>query len=133
MSDTSQVTETDAIRQVIADTGALDYIDVVNEVRKRFRIEVTSAQVEQVYHDLDTETKPAPKSRTTVTMTSTTADEAAAKSEPEITLPTRDVPSEPDLPKDDLTLALNFVKSVGGLAKAKRALMELESVMLGGS
>jgi len=133
MSDTKEISEAEAIRQVIAESGAVDFVDVVNAVHKRFRMSVTAAQVEEVYHELAKETQAEPKARTSVTLTSMMSDQPPSESqEPELTLPTQPVPTHPsELPKDDLGHALHFVKSVGGLAQAKRTLIELESILLG--
>jgi pyruvate dehydrogenase complex dehydrogenase (E1) component len=131
--------EAKAIRQVIAESGAVDFVDVVNAVRDRFRINVTAAQVEEVYHELARETKPEPKARTSVTLTSMVSEGGNEDGTPEATVPTAaTAPSaqaptqESSQPTDDLGHALNYVKSVGGLANAKRTLLELESLLLGG-
>jgi hypothetical protein len=137
MSDTKEISAAEAIRQIIAETGSVDYIDVVNAVHKRFRLGVTAAEVEQVYHDLANETKSKPQARTSVTLTSMTADPsppepgkpASRQAESNLTGPAP-VPSSA-LPKDELGQALQFVKSVGGLANAKRILKELEAALLG--
>ena len=109
----------------------MDYVDVVNEVHKRFRLEVTSAQVEQVFHDLVTaKTKVRPGSRVSVEMTSKFPVES---SQTEATQPKSAVPSQTQPPQpstDNLGHALHFVKSVHGLTNAKRALAELESILL---
>lgn len=124
-----------AIWQVIQTTPALDYIDVVNAVRDQFRMEVTSAQVENVYHKIEEGLLQPPTVRTSVSLTGSPRSDAQPsglnRSAPELTLPAHSVP-EPVEPQDDLAIALNFVKSLGGLANAKRALEELETILLGG-
>ena len=52
MSDTDQLSAEEAICQILSEGEALEFIDVVNEVQKRFRIDVTSTEVEQVYRNL---------------------------------------------------------------------------------
>ena len=131
MSDTTQISEIEAIRQVIEDGSAMDFVDVVSEVQKRFRLEVTSAQVEEVVHDLVTKKKPKvrPGSRVSVNMTSNLpADDAAPTCVEQAKSTNSETPSA-QLPMDELSHALHFVKSVHGLANAKRALAELESIL----
>lgn len=138
MSDTKEISAVEAIRQVIADTGALDYVDIVNAVHKRFRIGVTAAQVEQVYHDLTHETAPKPQARTSVTLTSMMADPAptapavAPSSPQQPHHPSSSNDSTPGAVGNEFGRAVDFVKSVGGLANAKRLLNDLESVLAGG-
>ena len=129
--------EAKAIRQVIAESGAVDFVDVVNAVRDRFRINVTAAQVEEVYHELARETKPEPKARTSVTLTSMVSEgeneDSGTPAPTAATAPSAPAPAQqPSQPTDDLGHALHYVKSVGGLANAKRKLLELESLLLGG-
>ena len=145
MSDSKQILENegtskpirDAIRQVIAEAGAVDYIDVVQAVRNKYRFDVTTAQVEEVYHQLDNETRQQPQARTSVSITAmpiASKPESLSTNEneaPEITLPHCADSTPMPGPQDDLSKALCFVKSVGGLAAAKRALLDLESVLLG--
>ena len=137
MSNMQEISAAQAIAQVIAQTGAVDYIDIVHAVRDRFRLNVTTAQVEQVYHDLANETKPGDKTRPSVPLTSQIPDPTVSEpgnpsDQPELTLPMQPVPTQPrDLLTDDLGHALQFVKSVGGLANAKRVLGELEAILTG--
>ena len=136
MSETKQISEQEAIRQVISESSAFDYADIVNAVHKRFRLEVNAAQVEEIYHEMKSETQPAqtqvPQPRTTVSMT-VNAPEAKPAESPEIApaVGAAASASTSSAPKDDMDHALQFVKSVGGLAKAKRALLDLESALLG--
>lgn len=133
MSDTTQISGTDAIRLVIEAGGALDFIDIVNKVQKRFRLDVTSAQVEQVLHDLATaEADEKPAARVSLAMTTIRPDEAPATvaaqpSQIQSTQPSQCQP--PQSQTDNLGHALHFVKSVNGLTNAKRALAELESIL----
>ena len=138
MSETKERTEkeaaaAEAIRQVIAQSGAVDFVDVVNAVRDRFRLSVTAAQVEQVYHELAAETKPTPRARTSVTLTSLAPE--FERSEPDHADPVASTQSPSAKPaeslEDAMVLAVQFVKSVGGIANAKLILNELESALLG--
>lgn len=126
MVDSTHITDIEAIQQVIMDGGAMDYIDVVDAVKNRFQLNVSSAQVEQVHHELKKETaskqaKTRPGSRISLDLTTNLSDESGQQ--------TAHPPT--DQPTDDLVCALNFVKSIGGLEKAKRALKKLESTFLG--
>ena len=137
MANTEQVSEVEAIRQVIAEGNAMDFVDVAEAVQKRFRLDVTASKVEQVVYDMVNSQKPAGKDeqpppvriapRVGVEMMSAVVDDAsqkaAAEPAPEPTASTE--------PADEMAHALHFVKSVNGLANAKRALAELESVLLG--
>lgn len=138
MSDATQINEKQAICQVIADTDAADFIDIVNEVRNRFRINVTSVQVEEVIRELK---KKQREELTPVSRESRVSLDLNANFPAEETVenPERSSPSAPAdstkseastvVPNDDLGKALHFVKSVGGLSYAKRLLGELESIM----
>ncbi len=130
MSDAAKVSEIDAIHQVIVDGGAMDYVDIVNAVKKRYQLTVSSALVEQVHHDLLTKqseishsekTRVRPGSRVSLNMTSNLPEETGRQTKE---------PSK-NQTADDLGHALDFVKSVGGLSNAKRLLGELESILLG--
>lgn len=131
MSDTTQLSGAEAIRQVIEGGSAMDYIDVVNEVQKRFCLEVTSAQVEEVFHGLATKkkTEVRPGSRVSVEMASNLQTEDAAPTRAGQATSTNSETPSAHLPMDELTHALHFVKSVHGLVNAKRALAELESIL----
>ena len=125
MTKATDVTEIEAIKKVIAEGGAMDYIDVVDAVEKRFRIKTSSATVEQVHHDMmnaRTDSKQSPKPRVTFEMTSKLPVEEPSGQSTSV---------EPSKVDDDVALALQFVRSVGGISKAKRALEELETIMRG--
>lgn len=128
MPKTTQISETDAIRQVIADNSAMDYVDVVDAVQKRFRLTVTSSQVEEVVHELVNEkTRMRSAPRVKVEMGSGLHAEPV---KPESSHP-QSIQLTKDPPSDDLGHALQFVKSVHGLTNAKRALADLENLLIG--
>ena len=124
MSDATQISGTEAIRRVIENGTAVDYIDVVHEVKKRFRLDVTSADVEQVFHDLATE-KSRPSSRVSMAMTTERPEQSL---QTDAALPKSTQPSQTTT--EDLEHALHFVQSVQGLTNAKRLLAELEAILL---
>jgi hypothetical protein len=132
MSDTKQISEVEAIRQILAEGGRLDYIDVVNAVHQRFRLNVTAADVEQVAHDLVKEKPPVkPRAQVTLDLSANVPDEnKPASSKEHASTVSSPVPST-DQVTSDLGQALSFVKSVGGLAKAKRLMSELETILVG--
>ncbi|QDV84194.1 hypothetical protein [Planctomycetes bacterium TBK1r] len=127
MTQSSEQSEIDAIKRVIAEGGAMDYVDVVDAVEKRFRIKTSAATVEQVHHDLvnaadevadqvggaDDHFSPS----LGVSMTAKLPSESAGATSAEGTS------------NDHMTLAMQFVKSVGGLNRAKSALAELEAML----
>ena len=124
MSDTTPLTKKEAIRQVIESGTAMDFIDVVNEVKKQYRMEVSAADVEQIFRELASE----PRTRVSLAVASSLP---SAESQPESKSTQRMPVQSASLPTadGDLEHALHFVKSVGGLSNAKRALDELESVL----
>ena len=142
MTDAPQVNEVDAIRQVIAAGGVLDFADVVNKVLNRFGIEVDAGRVEQVYQELATSTPPAPpRVRTSVAMTAVVPDaddvlpqstevDANTRADTSASAPVqqKSIPVEPEM--DDVAHALRYVKSVGGMANARRILDELQRLLL---
>ncbi len=129
MADTKQISEVDAILQIISENGSMDYIDVVNAVKKRFRLDVSSAQVEQVVHDLlNRKTRVRPGARVSLEMTTKLPDDVE-RTDADKSGSTSILSAE--LSRDDLANALSFAKSVGGLAKAKRVLEELEAILMG--
>ena len=106
--------DVEAIRQVINEGGAMDYVDVVDRVREKFGLNVSSALVEQIHLEMRQQHKK--------------------QTQPRIKLEV--VPSEPseagiteDGQSDHLAHALRFVQSVRGMRNAKRALSELEDIM----
>ncbi|PAY16282.1 hypothetical protein CKO51_27400 [Rhodopirellula sp. SM50] len=127
MTQSIEQSEIDAIKRVIAEGGAMDYVDVVDAVEKRFRIKTSAATVEQVHHDLvnaadevaeqvggaDDQFSPS----LGVSMTAKLPSESGGA-----------MPAE-DTSADHMTLAMQFVKSVGGLNRAKSALAELEAML----
>ncbi|QDV41758.1 hypothetical protein Enr13x_16010 [Stieleria neptunia] len=126
MAQSSELSEIEAIKRVIAEGGAMDYVDVVDAVEKRFRIKTSAATVEQVHHDL-------------VNAADAVADQAAGAGDqfsPSLgvsmaaQLPSeREQDAAADTTADHMTLAMQFVKSVGGLNRAKNALAELEAML----
>ncbi len=141
MANADKPTAVEAIGQIIAEGNAMDFVDVAEAVQKRFDLDVTASQVEQVVYDLvnkqnapeaaepQTPIRSAP--RVGVEMMSTVTDDT--KQEPATdSVPTEPVVSQPGTePVDAMTQALQFVKSVNGLENAKRALAALESVLMG--
>ena len=135
MSDTKQISEVDAIRRVMAESGTMDYIDVVNAVYKRYRLNVTAADVEQVAHGLvDEESTVKPRAQVSLDLS---ANIPANETTPATsTASTGSISAQPvaqsaDQSRSDMDHALHFVKSVGGLAKAKLLLAELEAIFVG--
>ena len=140
MSDTNQISETEAIRRVLKSGSMMDYIDVVNEVRNQFHLNVTAAQVEQLLHEsANTTADVKPRTRVSMDMVANFPDEVAqtAATQPPLSQPPLSQPSpgqteqvQTELPPTaDLSHALHFVKSVNGLTNAKRALAALESIL----
>ena len=127
MTQSSEQSEIEAIKRVIADGGAMDYVDVVDAVEKRFRIKTSAATVEQVHHDLVNAAEEAREQvggaddqfspSLGVSMTAHLPSESAPQTPAEATT------------ADHMTLAMQFVKSVGGLNRAKSALAELEAML----
>ena len=136
MSDATQISEAEAIRRVINSGSMMDYIDVVNEVRNQFHLNVTAAQVEQLIKDSDTTTANAkPRTRVSMDMVAHLPDEVAQTdaTQPPLTQPSQVHPEQVQTelpPTEDLSHAVHFVKSVNGLTNAKRALAALESILL---
>jgi hypothetical protein len=114
MAGMTKISETDAIRQVIAEGGAMDYIDVVDAVRKKFGIKVSSALVEKVHAKLRKEAKNEIQPRIRLEL---------GQAEPAYAEKVEGAGG------DDVAHALRFVRSVNGLQNAKRALAELEAMM----
>jgi len=131
MSETEPIPEVDAIRQVIAESGAMDYIDVVNAVFKRFRINVSATDVERVAHEMVSE-KTMVKPRAQVSL-DLSANLPTRKPTPSGSNSNAPAGPDSDHPESDMDHALHFVKSVGGLARAKRLLSELEAIFVGRS
>ncbi|MCA9136146.1 MAG: hypothetical protein KDB00_05290 [Planctomycetales bacterium] len=126
MSNETELSETDAIKLVIADGTAMDYIDVVDAVEKRFRIKTSSAVVEQVHHEMmkaRTDAKEHLKPRMALEM----ASQIPVRKEQQI--PTSSPKSTETPVTDPMALALQFVKSVGGMKHAKQALADLEAML----
>ena len=117
MSNAAKPSETEAIRQVIAEGGMMDYIDVVAAVQKRFGMTVSSGLVERVHMQMRQEAQENTSPRIKLELGVAEATEAAEKQASQAT------------PSDHLAQALHFVKSVHGLQNAKRALAELEAML----
>ena len=101
MSETPSKEE--AIRTVILDGAAGDYVDIADLVKSRFRIDVSVALVEQVAIKLREE-----------------------KSHGQVDSRTSSTSGPPsDTPHD--ALALKFVEAVGGFQAARKAIDDLES------
>ena len=118
MSNIKQISENEAIRKVIAEGKAMDYIDVVEAVRKEYGLSVSSALVEKVHSQLRRQAKALTKPR--ISLEAGTLEHEEKYAELQKT-------ENPET--DHLALALRFVQSVKGLANAKKALAELESMM----
>lgn len=127
MTQSSERSEIEAIKRVIADGGAMDYVDVVDAVKKRFHIKTSAATVEQVHHDLVNAAEEVGEQvggagdqfspSLGVSMTAHLPSDSGAGA------------SEAGTTADHMTLAMQFVKSVGGLNRAKSALAELEAML----
>ena len=129
MFETEQIPEVDAIRQVMFESGTMDYIDVVNTVFQRFRINVTEPDVERVAHELVSEkTTVKPRAHVSLALSANVPPKQPIQSG---STPKASLESVSDQPESDMGHALHFVKSVGGLAKAKLLLAELESIFVG--
>ena len=133
MSEATQLSANDAILQVLADGGAMDYVDVVDAVQKRYRQKVSSALVEQVHKEFlkkakkkKKNKKSLPGSRMNIVLTSNLSDELESPQPAKQTSI-----GQVDPKSDNLVHALQFVRTVGGLRNAKQALAELESVLHG--
>lgn len=100
------LTETDAIRQVIADGAGGDYTDIAAAVRRRFGLIVGSRLVEEVVLALREEAAQSPRE--------SSAHSAAVPANQSGDLRNR---------------VLAFVHEMGGFAEARAAIDELESEM----
>ncbi len=149
MSDSTQSPEADAIRHVVLTGKSMDYIDVVHAVHEQFRLTVTSALVEQVVHDLVSEknkglepadNEPAGDAKDSGDKSSRVERGSRIGFELSAALPEEmgteakraEAPSSASSPSpdsEDLVQALQFVKSVGGLANAQRVLKDLEAML----
>ena len=131
MAKATELSETEAIKQVIADGVAMDYIDVVDAVERRFQVKTSSAKVEQVHHELAdaiAETNSIPEPKMKIALASKLPSEDKPRKSSSNTPPASDGTG---MTTEQMTLALQFVKSMGGLNSAKRALAELEATLLG--
>lgn len=135
MSEAPELTEIEAITRVIAEGRAMDYVDVVDAVEKQFRIKTSSATVEKVHRDMmkaRADAKQKPKPRVNFELTSSLTDDPGSQPATSTVSPAGEGPGELgrcEPSADALALALQFVKAVGGLKKAKRALQDLEAVL----
>lgn len=129
MAKATELSEVEAIKAVIAEGGAMDYIDVVDAVDKRFHIKTSSLKVEEVHRELvnsRTDLKESPKPKVTFAMASqlpSQRERERAVKEPGTAVGSGVASG------DEVALALQFVQSVGGLSKAKQALAALEAVL----
>lgn len=131
MSDTTQISEVEAIRKIVAESEVMDFVDVVTAVKRRFRLDVTSAQVEQVVRDLDNpETQIKPRSRVSVGMTAKIPSVHDSSDSTKLDSTPSRLHQPTDQSENNLAHALHFVKSVGSLANAKLALEELEAMQI---
>jgi hypothetical protein len=129
MTGSNEVNKEEAIRQVIAAGGSMDYVDVVNAVEKQFGIHVSSALVEQVHHQLSEQTRhETSKSRLDISFSAAPFTSQMPSSEPSRESPTRNQPGQAEASEEELAVALRFVKSVGGLSNARRLLDELANL-----
>ena len=138
MSDTKKISEVDAIQEILSESGTMDYIDIVNAVYKRFRLNVTAADVERVVNDLvSTKSTVKPRAQVSLDLSANvpakdeTTPASSTPGSPSGSISTRPVSQPADQSKSELDNALHFVKSVGGLAKAKLLLAELEAIFVG--
>ena len=131
MAKATELSETEAIKQVIADGVAMDYIDVVDAVERRFQLKTSSAKVEQVHREMANaiaEATPIPEPKMKIALASKLPSQDKQRQAPSDTPPASDVA---EMTTDQMALTLQFVKSIGGLNSAKRALAELEATLLG--
>jgi hypothetical protein len=119
MSDATQISKVDAIRQVIAEGGPMDYADVVAAVREKHGLSVSSALVERVHLDERQRIKIEPHIRLEVGNAGSPKPDGA---EEHVTGKST---------SSDLSHAVAFVKAMHGLQNAKKALAELESIVQG--
>jgi hypothetical protein len=115
---TADISESEAIRRVLAAGGFADYVDVAQAVEKQFGLRVGSAKVEAVVLALRKEQQSAAadgnqQEQSAGTGGSSSAAEAAAPAT--------------DAATDRTTAALRFVEEMGGFAAAREALDELEA------
>jgi hypothetical protein len=129
MTDATNLSETDAIRQVITEGGAMDYIDVVEAVRKKYGLNVSSGLVEQVHLQMRQASKYDIQPRIKLELGRPRQPEDAARGQSVDVGGDVDIGGGESCPPDHLALALRFVKSVHGLQNAHRALRELEAIL----
>ena len=118
MSDNSQISKNEAIRQVVAEGTAMDYVDVVDRVREKYGLTVSAVLVEKLHSQMRKETENNMQPRINLEL-------QANRDRTE-----KEVVGRPQA--DDLVHALHYVKSVNGLKNAKRTLAELEVLMQDG-
>ncbi len=114
MTAETPISDSAAIRHVIAQGDAMEYVDVVNTVRKQYGLIVSPVRVEEVHIQMqqEIEANPQPQATLDAGQTEPTATESTASTE-----------------TTHLAHALHYVKSVGGLRNAKRVLAELEATL----
>ena len=130
MSNTEKLSKDEAIRRVIAEGSALDYVDVVDEVRKQFGIKVSTGLVEKVYLELKRRgTQLNVEPRLQMDIPSPSEPATAVIRSPAGSEKVESEGNESTSRNSHLLHALTFVKSVNGLSNAKAALAELEAIM----
>ena len=107
MTSPQQPTTTEAIQTVILGKGVTDYLEVVDEVKRRFGLAVSQRMVEETYTQMKKHAQ--------------TRQVAKASALPESTLAAAG--------SEKLGLALKFVDQLGGLAQARQAIDQLEKVL----
>ena len=121
MSHEQQLSVSDAIRQSIMENDVSDYADVIEIVRKKYGLAVSSADVERVYGQMMRESEAAKSPEITLELGSFSGMDTQRSS--------KELPSTEGCTADHLGHAMQFVKSVGGFTNAKKALSELETTM----
>ena len=124
--DTSEI---EAIKQVIAEGGAMDYVDVVDAVERRFQVKTSAAKVEQVHRDMARarmDSKPSSIPRMKIGLTAKLPSDVERDAMNSGSM--RNTQAS-DAPIDETAIALQFVRTMGGMNKARRALDDLETVL----
>ena len=125
MSEQTGVPENEAIRQIIAEGGAMDYVDVVDAVKKRFRVDTTAAQVEQIHQEMMRAQRTSHQSPP-----ASVKLELASKLPPETANAATGASLSGSGSEDaHVAEALKFVNNVGGLSHARVALKRLEQLL----
>lgn len=129
MSETAHKEQ--AIRQVILDGAAGDYVDIADRVKERFRIDVSVALVEQVAIAMRNEKQQSVEPESVnlrggeigLTASHVPSEQPATEQPVTEKAPSAAVSSTPGSQRE---MTLQFVEAVGGFNAAHKALDELE-------